>query len=229
MEPYYVTMRIPGEDAAEFVLIQPLVPEGRANMIAWVAARMEPGAYGERIAFRFPTDTSTQGPAQIEARIDQNDAIAAQFGVWQRSGSDIIRGNLLVLPIGEDGLLYVEPIFLQAQGAPFPEFVRVIMVDQRRVAFAEDVEDGLRQLLGEAAPPPVEEPEEPAPSPSPGESPGREPADRCRRTSPASWPRLSGCTTRRRRRSPRATSGTYQERIDELASVLDRLAELTGE
>ena len=122
MEPYYVTMRIPGEEAAEFVLIQPPVPEGRANMIAWVAARMSPDVYGERIAFRFPADTTTQA-RQIEARIDQNDAIAAQFGVWNRSGSAIIRGNLLVLPIGDDGLVYVEPIFLQAQGAPFPEFV----------------------------------------------------------------------------------------------------------
>jgi uncharacterized protein len=205
------------------VLIQPMVPEGRANMIAWVAVRMDPGFYGERIAFRFPTDTSTQGPAQIEARIDQNDAIAAQFGVWSRSGSSIIRGNLLVLPIGDDGLLYVEPIFLQAEGAPFPEFVRVIMVDQRRVAFAETVEDGIRQLLGEAEPPPVEEPE-PGPSPSPGESPGPLPGD------------VAGLVAEAQRLYDEAQAaladgdlGTYQARIDELATVLDRLAELTGD
>ena len=228
MEPYYVTMRIPGEEAVEFVLIQPMVPEGRANMIAWVAARMDPGSYGERIAFRFPTDTTTQGPAQIEARIDQNDVIAAQFGVWQRSGSDIIRGNLLVLPIGEDGLLYVEPIFLQAQGAPFPEFVRVIMVDQTEVAFAETVEDGLRQLLGEAEPPPVEEPEEPEPTPSPGESPTPEP-------SPGELPSdFEGLVAEAQRLYDEAQEaladgdlGTYQERIDELAEVLDALSELS--
>ena len=229
MEPYYVTMRIPGEEAAEFVLIQPMVPEGRSNMIAWVAARMDPGFYGERIAFRFPSDTSTEGPAQIEARIDQNDAIAAQFGVWQRSGSDIIRGNLLVLPIGDDGLLYVEPIFLQAQGAPFPEFVRVIMVDQRRVAFAESVEDGLRQILGEAEPPPVEEPEEPEPSPSPGESPTPEP-------SPGALPSdFEGLVEEAQRLYDEAQAalaegdlGTYQQRIDELAEVLDALSELSA-
>src|SRR5687768_17115844 len=228
MEPYYVIMRIPGEEAAEFVLIQPMVPEGRANMIAWVAARMDPGFYGERIAFRFPTDTSTQGPAQIEARIDQNDAIAAQFGVWSRSGSSIIRGNLLVLPIGDDGLLYVEPIFLQAEGAPFPEFVRVIMVDQRRVAFADTVEEGLRQLLGEAEPPPPEEPEEPAPgespgpSPSPGESPGELPSD------------AAGLIAEAQRLYDEAQAaldagdlGTYQQRIDELADILDALEALS--
>ncbi|HSM38833.1 MAG TPA: UPF0182 family protein, partial [Candidatus Limnocylindrales bacterium] len=150
MEPYYVIMRIPGEDAAEFVLIQPMVPEGRPNMIAWVAARMDPGVYGERITFRFPNDTSTDGPALVEARIDQDSTISAQFSLWDRSGSSVIRGNLLVLPIGEDGLLYVEPIFLQASGAPFPEFVRVIMVSQNQVAFAEDIPGALEQLLGEA-------------------------------------------------------------------------------
>ena len=139
MEPYYVIMRIPGEDEAEFVLIQPLVPEQRPNMIAWTAARMDPGVYGERIAFHFPNDTSTDGPALVESRIDQDDAISTQFSLWDRSGSSVIRGNLLVLPIGEDGLLYVEPIFLQASGAPFPQFVRVIMVSKDRVAFAENV------------------------------------------------------------------------------------------
>ena len=87
MEPYYVIMRIPGEEEAEFVLIQPLVPEQRPNMIAWTAARMDPGVYGERIAFHFPNDTSTDGPALVEARIDQDDAISTQFSLWDRSGS----------------------------------------------------------------------------------------------------------------------------------------------
>jgi uncharacterized protein len=228
MEPYYVTMRIPGEDEAEFALIQPMVPEGRPNMIGWIAARMDPGRYGERIAFQFPTSTTTQGPVQVEARIDQDDTIAGQFGIWQRSGSDIIRGNLLVLPIGDDGLLYVEPIFLQAQGAPFPEFVRVIMADQQRVAFADTVEEGLRQLLGEAEPPPPEEPEEPGaspePSPSPGETPGELPSD------------VEGLIAEAQRLYDEAQEaladgdlGTYQARIDELADVLDALGELTGE
>ncbi len=216
MEPYYVIMRIPGDDQAEFALIQPLVPEGRPNMIAWVAARMDPGVYGQRIAFQFPTSTTTQGPAQVEARIDQNDAIAAQFGVWSRSGSSIIRGNLLVLPIGEDGLVYVEPIFLQAEGAKFPELVRVIMVSQDRVAFARDVPDGLRQLLGEAQPPAPEEP-------SPGGTPGPLPSD------------VAGLVAEAQRLYDQAQTalkagdlGTYQARIDDLQGVLARLAALTG-
>ena len=139
---------------------------------------MDPGVYGEKIAFQFPTGTTTQGPVQIEARINADDAISEQFTLWSNAGSQVVRGNLLVLPIGEDALLYVEPIFLQAQGAPFPEFVRVIMADQNRVAFAETVEEGRAQRLGEAEPPP---PEEPGPS-------------------PASSRRPSACTPRRRMR-----------------------------
>ncbi len=230
MEPYYVIMRIPGEEAAEFVLIQPLVPEGRPNMIAWVAARMDPGVYGERIAFQFPTGTSIPGPVQVESRIAADDAISEQFTLWTNAGSRVVRGNLLVLPIGEDGLLYVEPIFLQAEGAPFPEFVRVIMVDQDRVAFADTVEGAIRQLLGEAEPPPPEAPEpeqpgeSPSPSPSPGESPGELPGD------------AAGLVAEAQRLYDEAQAalddgdlGTYQQRIDELAQVLEALAGLTGE
>lgn len=193
-------------------------------MIAWVAARMDPGVYGERIAFQFPTGTSTQGPVQIEGRIGADDAISEQFTLWSSAGSRVVRGNLLVLPIGEDGLLYVEPIFLQAEGAPFPEFVRVIMADQRRVAFAETVEEGLRQLLGEAEPPPPEVPDPvdpdatPGPSPSPGGSPGELPAD------------VAGLVVEAQRLYDEAQAaldagdlGTYQQRIDELADVLDAL------
>ncbi len=229
MEPYYVIMRIPGEETAEFTLIQPLVPERRPNMIAWVAARMDPGVYGERIAFQFPTDTSTQGPAQVEARIDQDDAISGQFTLWNQSGSRVVRGNLLVLPVGDDGLVYVEPIFLQAEGAPFPEFVRVIMVSQDRVAFADDVESGLAQLLGEEAPPPPTG--EPTPTPTPGASGSPGPS-----ASPNPLPSDATSLVIEAQRLydaaqaalDRGDLGTYQARIDELESVLAALAEITG-
>jgi hypothetical protein len=130
MEPYYVIMRIPGEDKAEFVLIQPPFP-GAAQHDRLGRGRMDPGHYGEKIAFTFPrgrrrTARAGRGPYR------QDDAVSEQFTAVVERGSSVQRGNLLVLPIGEDGLLYVEPIFLRAEGAPFPEFVRVIMVDQER-------------------------------------------------------------------------------------------------
>jgi uncharacterized membrane protein (UPF0182 family) len=217
IEPYYVIMHLPGAERPEFVLIQPLVAAARQNMIAWVAARMDPGVYGQRISFRFPADVTTQGPAQVFARIEQNPTVSEQVSLWDRAGSQVIRGNLLVLPMG-DALLYVEPIFLQAEAARFPEFVRVIMVSEERVAFAATVEDALRQILGEAPlPPPEEQP--PGEEPPPGELPGD----------------VAGLVAEAQRLYDAAQEalaegdlGTYQARIDDLAEVLTRLAELTG-
>jgi uncharacterized membrane protein (UPF0182 family) len=153
VEPYYVIMKLPGESTAEFTLIQPLVAASRPNMIAWVAARMDPGHYGERIAFQFPSDTTTNGPAQIQARINQDSTISAQFTLWSQAGSSVVRGNLLVLPMG-DAILYVEPIFLRSTESSFPEFKRVILATQTKIAFADTLDQGLSQILGQAVVPP---------------------------------------------------------------------------
>jgi uncharacterized membrane protein (UPF0182 family) len=195
---------------------------------------MDPGHYGERIAFQFPTSTTTQGPSQIQARITSDDVVSEQFTLWSNAGAQVVRGNLLVLPIGDDGLLYVEPIFLQAEGAPFPEFVRVILADQDQIAFATSVEQGVRQLLGEAEPPPPEEPEpsepgeSPEPSPSPDESPGESPGEL-----PTDVAQLVAEANRLYAEAQEALAagdlGTYQDRIDELEAVLEALAELTEE
>jgi len=209
IEPYYVIMKLPGEDQPEFVLIQPLVAASRPNMISWVAARMDPGHYGERISFRFPSDSTTLGPAQIQARINQDSTISAQFTLWSRAGSSVVRGDLLVLPMG-DSILYVEPIFLRSTESSFPEFKRVILASQNKLAFAETIEQGIRQLLGEAVIPP----------PDGG---GDLPDDVAS---------LVGEAQRLYDEAQAALAagdlGTYQARIDELARVIDRLGELVG-
>jgi uncharacterized membrane protein (UPF0182 family) len=218
LEPYYVIMRIPGEEDAEFVLIQPLVAAARQNMVAWVAARMDPAVYGERISFRFPSDVTTQGPAQIQSRIETNTDISQQFTLWEGAGSTVIRGNLLVLPMG-DSLLYVEPIFLRSTQARFPQFVKVVLVGESRIAFANTIDEALRQVLGEA---PIPPPEEGPPTDGGGE-PGELPSD------------VAGLVAEAQRLYEEAQAalsagdlGTYQDRIDELESVLAALAELTG-
>ena len=231
MEPYYVIMRIPGEDAAEFVLIQPMVPEGRPNMIAWVAARMDPGVYGERIAFQFPTGTTTQGPVQIEARINADDAISEQFTLWSNAGlAASFAATCSSFRSARTRCSTSSRSSSRPQGAPFPEFVRVIMADQNRVAFAETVEEGLAQLLGEAEPPPPEEPETVADA---GRVAGAvavaDTRASCRPTSTSLVAEASACTPRRRTRWRRGDLGTYQERIDELAEVLDALGRAAGQ
>ena len=119
-------MRMPGETGVEFLLLQPMVPISRPNMIAWVAARKDAPNYGATRVYRFPADTTIFGPAQIEARIDQDPIISAQISLWNQSGSKVIRGNLIVLPLG-DALIYLQPVYLQSTGSAFPAFTRIVV------------------------------------------------------------------------------------------------------
>lgn len=126
MQPYYVEIRLPGETQAEFTLIQPFVPNGRDNMIAWLAARSDPPHYGQLLLYEFSKDSLIYGPQQIEARIDQDPAVSSSLTLWNQQGSSVIRGNLLIIPLG-NAFLYVEPLFLQASQGQIPELKRVIL------------------------------------------------------------------------------------------------------
>jgi hypothetical protein len=163
-EAYYVVMRLPGEQDVEFTLLQPMVPTGRPNMIAWVAARMDAPNYGATVVYRFPADTTIFGPAQIEARIDQDAAISQQISLWNQSGSKVIRGNLIVVPL-DDSLIYLQPVYLQSTGSSFPEFRRIVVASPRQVVWSETLGDALRLLLA------AEGGAEPTPTPTPGASP----------------------------------------------------------
>jgi uncharacterized protein len=174
-EAYYVEMRLPQEDGVEFLLLQPMVVTGRPNMIAWVAARMDDPNYGQVQVYRFPADTTIFGPEQIEARIDQDPLISAQVSLWNQSGSKVIRGNLIVVPL-DDALIYLQPVYLQSTGSAFPEFKRIVVASPRQVVWAESLGDALRLLLaaeGAGGPGPGPTPT-PGPTPSPG--PGATPA-----------------------------------------------------
>ena len=170
-EAYYVVMRMPGESEAEFLLLQPMVPKGRPNMIAWIAARMDQPNYGATRVYRFPADTTIFGPAQIEARIDQDPMISQQITLWSQAGSTVIRGNLIVVPVG-DALLYIQPVYLQSTGSAFPEFQRIVVASPREVVWAPTLGESIRLLLeAEAGGSPNPTPT-PTPTPSPGGSPG---------------------------------------------------------
>jgi uncharacterized protein len=128
MEAYYVTMTLPGETKEEFALILPFTPagQGRNNMVAWMAARSDGANYGKLEAFTFPQGSNILGPQQVEARINQEPDISAQLTLLNQGGSSVIRGNLLIFPMGE-ALLYVQPLYLQATTNPLPELQRVIV------------------------------------------------------------------------------------------------------
>jgi uncharacterized membrane protein (UPF0182 family) len=147
VEPYYVIMQLPGEETEEFVLILPFTPRNRQNTVAWMAGRSDGDALGTLKAFRFPTDDLVFGPAQIEARIDQNPGISQQITLWDQSGSEVIRGNLLMIPVG-DSFLYVEPIYLQAESSRLPELQRVVVANGNQIAMEPTFEDALNVVFG---------------------------------------------------------------------------------
>ncbi len=152
MTPYYVIMRLPGVATEEFVLIMPYTPPGKQNMITWLAARSDGENYGKLLAFRYPKDRLVFGPMQIEARINQDPTISEQFTLWNQGGNRVIRGNMIVIPIGQSNL-YVEPVYLQAEQGRLPEMKRVVLASGNRIAMAPTVSAALQALLaGSAAP-----------------------------------------------------------------------------
>lgn len=151
MESYYLTMRLPGEEEAEFILLVPFVPTNRDNMIAWLAARSDGEQYGKLILYQFPKQKLIYGPRQVESRIDQDPVISQQISLWSQSGSRVVRGNLLVVPV-EDALLYVEPLYLQSQTSQLPELKRVIVSYENRIAMEETLAQALKALFGAPSP-----------------------------------------------------------------------------
>ena len=147
MEPYYVLMQLPGNSDLDFIQILPFTPANRENMISWLAAQNDPAKYGEMLVYRFGKDSLVFGPKQIEARIDQDPVISSQLSLWNQQGSQVIRGNLLVIPIGES-LLYVEPLYLQAATGKIPELKRVILATSERVIMAENLGLALAEQFG---------------------------------------------------------------------------------
>lgn len=150
VRPYYVTMELPGEDRSEFVMLLPFTPLKRTNLVGWLAARNDTPNYGELLLVRFPQQRLLLGPQQISALTDQDPAISLQFGLWNRMGSRLFRGNMLVLPIGQ-GLLYVEPIYLQSQNNNLPTLVRVVVTDGRTFVMERDLKTALSKLVGTTA------------------------------------------------------------------------------
>jgi uncharacterized membrane protein (UPF0182 family) len=158
MEPYYMIMRLPGEARAELVLMLPMVPNRRENMIAWLAARCDPPDYGKLVVYEFPKDKLIFGPFQIEARIQQNTEISQQIALWNQAGSRVIRGHLMVVPI-ESSILYVSPLYLRATTGQLPELKRVIAAHGDRVVMEETLGAALAALFTEIAAPPARPPE----------------------------------------------------------------------
>ena len=149
MEPYYITSKLPGNSDLEFILMLPFTPANRNNMISWIAGRSDGENYGELVEYQFPKDTLVFGPSQIESRIDQDAEISQQLSLWSQRGSRVIRGNLIVYPI-ENSILYVEPIYLQAEASEIPEMKRVVVSYAGQIEMDVTLEGALAKIFGVA-------------------------------------------------------------------------------
>ncbi|MBI4541135.1 MAG: UPF0182 family protein [Gemmatimonadetes bacterium] len=166
-EPFMrrIIMRLPDEDEAEFIFMTQFTPRGRDNLGAWMVARNDGQQYGRLRVYRFPRQSLVFGPRQIMNRINQDTEIARQISLWDQRGSEVIRGELLVIPI-EEALIYVQPLYLRAEGGRIPELKRVIVAYENQVVMEETLDESLAVLFGVMPPSPIQDPDAPAPPPA---------------------------------------------------------------
>lgn len=158
MTPSYLVLQNPGEEKEEFVLMLPFTPAGenKHNLVGWLVARNDFPNYGQLISFQVPGDPQIDGPSQVEARIENDQLISQQFTLWEGAGSQVIRGQLLVIPIA-DTLIYVEPLYLQSEVLALPELKKVIVADADRVVMADTVDQAMALLVEGSEPDPMPE------------------------------------------------------------------------
>ncbi|NES40584.1 UPF0182 family protein [Moorena sp. SIO2C4] len=146
VEPYYIIMKLPKEKSEEFILLHPYTPTGRNNLIGWLAGRSDGDHYGKLLLYQFPKQQLIYGPEQIEALINQDPVISQQISLWNQKGSRAVQGNLLVIPI-EQSLLYVEPLYIEAEQHSLPTLVRVIVVYQNQIIMAQNLKEALDAIF----------------------------------------------------------------------------------
>jgi len=213
MEPYYIIMRLPDEEKEEFLLMLPFTPVNKNNTIGWLAARSDGENYGTLLAYLFPKERLVYGPSQIENRIGQDIVITEQLALWGRGGSRVIRGNLLLIPLGKS-ILYVEPVFLEAEAGGLPQLKRVIVAAGDQIAMEPTLQESITAIFGIEEPPtPPTEPEEPVAPPDMADLI----AEAQEHYNKAQQYLQAGDWT------------GYGEELEALQAVLEQLAELTAE
>ncbi len=169
MMPYYLLMTLPGEADLSYLLLQPFTAATRPNMVSFLTATSDADNYGEMIDFQLPRDAFVDGPGQIGARINQDPDISREFTLLGQEGSEVIQGNMLVVPI-EESVLYVQPIYISARQegtgvgtdiSALPEFKKVVVVFGDRIVMRDSLAEGLFAVFGEAPPEVVVEPDTP--------------------------------------------------------------------
>ncbi len=150
IRPYYIMWKRPGSTDPEFVLILPFTPKNRQVLIGWIAGMCDGENYGRLLAYKFPKDKRVLGPQQVETKIDQDRFLSGQLTLWDQRGSNVIRGNVLAIPVAKT-LVYVEPIYLRAETAAYPELRLVVMMHNDRLSYGDNLAEALKGLLAKKA------------------------------------------------------------------------------
>jgi uncharacterized membrane protein (UPF0182 family) len=180
MNPYYLLMRLPNEQAESFLILQPFVPtsqnDQRKDLSAFMIAKSDPNDYGKIEAFVMPGDIHVDGPALADAKINQAPDISREITLLNTAGSKVLLGNMLVIPI-QQSLLYIRPLYVQAVNTPQPQFKRAIVVYGDKAVMQNTLKEALDSIFGAAPPtqeqaaPPTTPPAPGAPTPPPAPSP----------------------------------------------------------
>lgn len=148
VDPYYIMWKTPESEELEFILMQPFTPKERQVLIGWLAGMCDGEDYGRLLVYKFPKGKRVLGTQQVESKIDQDAFLSAQLSLWDQRGSNVIRGNVLVIPV-ENTIMYVEPIYLQAETAAYPELRLVIVMHQNNMSYGTTFEEALEGLFAE--------------------------------------------------------------------------------
>lgn len=149
MTPFFVLLQLPGTDEEHFYMITPYTPRNRDNMIGYMAVSSDPENYGARTVYQFPKDRVVLGPDQIKARINQDPVISPQFSLWNQRGSQVIFGDMIILPV-YDSIVYVQSVFLQAEKAAIPELTAVVVAYGDKLVMHRDFKTALKEVFGAA-------------------------------------------------------------------------------
>lgn len=148
VQPYYILWKPPGSEELEYVLMLPFTPKNKQVLIGWIAGMCDGDNYGRFLAYRFPKERRLLGPQQVETKIDQDPHLSGQLTLWDQRGSKVIRGNVLAIPVAET-LMYVEPIYIQAETAAYPELRLVVIMHNDRISYAETFDKALQGTFQE--------------------------------------------------------------------------------
>ena len=154
LPPTYIIAKLPGETAAEYLLVQSFTPRGKDNLIGYMAARCDGAHRGELVFLQLSKQDVVLGPMQIEARIDQDQIISKDLTLWNQQGSQVVRGQMMVLPV-DDTFLFVKPFYLQASNARMPQLKKIVIAAGNRLIYEDTYDQALATLSGTAISPRV--------------------------------------------------------------------------